>query len=62
MEIVYIGCLLPFLVSLFKDEVVAGIEARIAAWTFLPEGKMLSMLTVIGLHILLMATSSHDPP
>lgn len=24
----------------FKDEIVAGIEKRVAAWTFLPEGNL----------------------
>ena len=39
---------------LFKDEVVAGIESRIAAWTFLPEGEFLTMLGVNGLYYLTM--------
>jgi hypothetical protein len=30
-----------------KDEIIAGIEARIAAWTFLPVGKLIIFFMLI---------------
>jgi hypothetical protein len=30
-----------------KDEIVADIEARIAAWTFLPVGKLITFFMLI---------------
>lgn len=32
---------------IFKDEIVADIEARIAAWTFLPVGKIITFFLLI---------------
>lgn len=28
----------------FKDEIISGIEKRVAAWTFLPEGTLRNLI------------------